>query len=249
MSFISYSNKSPIIWYASGVIIFNHDFTKTIIVKTPKGNVGFPKGGKEFRERLHQTAHREVEEETGLKNTQYKHDNTLIGEKKGNSEKSNCTIYYFIAHVDQETESQQLQCCMPNELSFIEWVNVDEALKILCKRRSDILKNAHEYILEKSRNNTLDHNLFVPKNKPVFFKNNNYFKSNKLNSSENVVNNLPQQPQQLQHPPQSHPSTPNVFFKKPKKYIQNKFSNLDKILHDEKKENKKIDNSIVMPQN
>ncbi len=89
MSLVRYTNKTPKIWYASGVIIFNHDLTKTIIVKTPKGNIGFPKGGKELGERLHQTAHREVLEETGLSVKQYNHDNMLVGEKKGNPDKGN----------------------------------------------------------------------------------------------------------------------------------------------------------------
>jgi 8-oxo-dGTP pyrophosphatase MutT (NUDIX family) len=160
MSIINYSNKYPSIWYAAGVIIFNSDFTKTIIVKTPKGNVGFPKGAKENRERIHQTAYREVREETGLKSYQYKHDNTLIGEKKGDINKGVCTIYYFIAYVDKEIENIPLSCCIPNELSFVKWMNINEAYNILCKRRKTILDNAYNYIINKYQNNTLDKNLF-----------------------------------------------------------------------------------------
>jgi 8-oxo-dGTP pyrophosphatase MutT (NUDIX family) len=160
MSITNYSNKYPSIWYAAGVIIFNSDFTKTIIVKTPKGNVGFPKGAKENRERIHQTAYREVREETGLKSYQYKHDNTLIGEKKGDINKGVCTIYYFIAYVDKEIENIPLSCCIPNELSFVKWMNINEAYNILCKRRKTILDNAYNYIINKYQNNTLDKNLF-----------------------------------------------------------------------------------------
>ncbi len=118
MSIINYSYKTPHVWYASGVIIFNSDFTKTIIVKTYRGNIGFPKGGKEYKERVHQTAYREVKEETGLLPEQYKHDSSLIGEKKGDPDKGTFTIYYFIGYVDKETESIPLQCCIPNELKF-----------------------------------------------------------------------------------------------------------------------------------
>ncbi len=147
MSFFTYSGKPPSMWYASGVIIFNYDLTKTIIVKTPKGNIGFPKGGRENNEKLHQTAYREVTEETGLMNYQYRHDKTIIGEKKGNNPKVKCTIYYFIAKiVDKEIEDIPLKCCIPGELSFIQWMSIEEACNILCKRRRDILEAAHKYI-------------------------------------------------------------------------------------------------------
>jgi 8-oxo-dGTP pyrophosphatase MutT (NUDIX family) len=187
MSIVTYSDKFPLKWYASGVIIFNHDLTKTIIVKTPTGNIGFPKGGKENRERLHQTAYREVDEETGLKSYQYKHDDTLIGEKKGDPTKGNCTIYYFIAHVKKEIESIPLKCCMPNELSFVDWVPIDEAYNILCKRRKTILEEAHKYIIGRRDNNMLDKNIFTINN---FYKNikiTNKYKNN-IKNIEDIVN-------------------------------------------------------------
>ncbi len=159
---IIYSHKTPQIWYAAGAIIFNSDFTKTIIVKTQKGNIGFPKGGREKNERVHQTAHREVKEETGLKSFQYKHDNTLIGEKKGNIDNPNikCSIYYFIAYVEPEVENIKLKCFDPTELSFVEWIPVNEAYNYLGKRRQLILKQAHEYIINKfNTNNTTTNNI------------------------------------------------------------------------------------------
>jgi 8-oxo-dGTP pyrophosphatase MutT (NUDIX family) len=147
MSLFTYSGKPPSTWYASGVIIFNYDLTKTIIVKTPKGNVGFPKGGREDNEKLHQTAYREVMEETGLMNYQYRHDKTIVGEKKGNNPKVKCTIYYFIARINNpDIEDLPLKCCNPGELSFVEWTTIEDACKILCKRRRDILEAAHKYI-------------------------------------------------------------------------------------------------------
>lgn len=168
MSLFTYSSKPPSMWYASGVIIFNYDLTKTIIVKTPKGNIGFPKGGRENNERLHQTAYREVQEETGLMNYQYRHDKTIIGEKKGNNPKVKCTIYYFIARtVDKEIENIPLKCIIPNELSFIQWTPIEEAYDMLCKRRRDILEEAHKYITNKQTallndiakiNNSIDNN-------------------------------------------------------------------------------------------
>ena len=160
MSIINYSDKSPLIWYASGVIIFNHDFTKTIIVKTPKGNIGFPKGGKENKERLHQTAYREVKEETGLKSYQYKHDSSLIGEKKGSSENTKCTIYYFIGVITtKEIEMVPLKCFNNYELSFVEWVSLEKAYPMLCKKRQNILKSAYQYISEQQKNKTKTKNI------------------------------------------------------------------------------------------
>ncbi len=191
MSLVRYTNKTPKIWYASGVIIFNHDLTKTIIVKTPKGNIGFPKGGKELGERLHQTAHREVLEETGLSVKQYNHDNMLVGEKKGNPDKGNCTIYYFIGYVSQEIEKIPLKCCNDYELSFVDWVIIEDAYKILCNRRQNILKVAHDYILERNNTQSLDKDLFVvPLPRIVsknYFRNNNiiFYNKNKGNNEKN----------------------------------------------------------------
>ena len=220
MSLFTYAYKKPLIWYASGVIIFNHDFTKTIIVKTPKGNVGFPKGGKEFQELLHQTAHREVEEETGLKPSQYKHDNTLVGEKKGDPNKGTCTIYYFIAHVDEKTEEIPLKCCMPNELSFIEWVPLNDARNMLCKRRSDILEKAYSYIIEKRNNNTLDNDLFKTFKK----KNNNSFNYKSKNTSDYDITRVS--------------TNNNLKFKKNNNQINK--SNLELLMQNEKIETNKL---------
>ena len=150
---ITYTHKFNSIWYASGIIIFNNDLTKTIIVKTPLGNIGFPKGGREKNEKLHQTAYREVKEETSLKSFQYEHDNTIIGEKKGNPNKGPYTIYYFIAKIkDKETENIELKCSIQNELSFVNWVPIQEAIDMLCNRRKEILLKAHNYITQKYNN-------------------------------------------------------------------------------------------------
>jgi 8-oxo-dGTP pyrophosphatase MutT (NUDIX family) len=166
-SFITYGKKSPQVWYASGVIIFNYDMTKTIIVKTPTGNVGFPKGGKEGFERVHQTAHREVREETGLKGNQYHHDNTLIGEKKGNNPNMRCSIYYFIGIVNNENieKNFKLKCFNQYELSFIEWVPINDAYKMLTLKRQEILREAHKYITHKQNENNINQqNNEIPEN-------------------------------------------------------------------------------------
>ena len=194
MSLIRYTNKTPKIWYASGVIIFNHDLTKTIIVKTPKGNIGFPKGGKELGESLYQTAHREVLEETGLSVEQYKHDSMMVGEKKGNPDKGNCTIYYFIGYVSKEIETIPLNCCNDYELSFVDWVLIEDAYKILCNRRQNILKVAHDYIVERNNTQSLDKDLFVtplPRmTQPSNFRNNTFFYTfrNKENNNKIKMN-------------------------------------------------------------
>jgi 8-oxo-dGTP pyrophosphatase MutT (NUDIX family) len=154
---ITYTHKFNSIWYASGIIIFNNDLTKTIIVKTPLGNIGFPKGGREKNERLHQTAYREVKEETSLKSFQYEHDNTIIGEKKGNPNKGPFTIYYFIAKIkDKETENIKLKCSIPNELSFVNWVPIEEASNMLSNRRKEILLKAHNYITQKYNDHIIE---------------------------------------------------------------------------------------------
>jgi 8-oxo-dGTP pyrophosphatase MutT (NUDIX family) len=151
-SFLLYTKQSPRVWYASGVIIFNYDITKTIIVKTPTGNIGFPKGGKERFERVHQTAHREVREETGLKGNHYKHDNTLIGEKKGNNPNMRCSIYYFMGiTTDENVENFKLKCFNDYELSFVDWVLIEDACKMLTPKRQEILREAHKYVINKQQ--------------------------------------------------------------------------------------------------
>ena len=151
-TFVKYSGKNPRGWYAAGVIIFNYDLTKTIIVKTPQKNTGFPKGAREPYERVHQTAYREVQEETGLHSFQYKHDKILIGEKKGSSEKTKCTIYYFIAVVNtKEIEMVPLKCFNNYELSFVGWVSLEKAYTMLCKKRQNILKSAYQYICNQKK--------------------------------------------------------------------------------------------------
>ncbi len=148
-TFVKYSGKNPRGWYAAGVIIFNYDLTKTIIVKTPKKNTGFPKGAREPYERVHQTAYREVQEETGLHSFQYKHDKTLIGEKKGSSEKTKCSIYYFMGVINtKEIEMVPLKCFNNFELSFVGWVTIEKAYTMLCKKRQNILRSAYQYISE-----------------------------------------------------------------------------------------------------
>ena len=149
---IRYTHNFSSIWYAAGIIIFNSDLTKTIIVKTPKKNTGFPKGARQQYERIHQTAYREVKEETGLYSFQYTHDKTLIGEKKGSSDKTKCTIYYFIAVINtKEIEMVPLKCFNNYELSFVGWVPLEKAYTMLCKKRQNILKYAHQYICNQKK--------------------------------------------------------------------------------------------------
>ena len=53
--------------HCCGIIVL--DGSKTILVRTPRGNYSYPKGKKEKDETNMETAFRELEEETGLLST------------------------------------------------------------------------------------------------------------------------------------------------------------------------------------
>jgi 8-oxo-dGTP pyrophosphatase MutT (NUDIX family) len=142
MSIYTFDHTFTSQWYCSGVILFNFDHTKVLLVESLKGSVGFTKGKRENNETLLETAYREVFEESGYEPTDYVHDMTVIGERKLAKYHS---IYFFIGTLKtKELENKELKF-NPKELKKVYWISVDTALIKLSKRKLEILNTALDF--------------------------------------------------------------------------------------------------------
>lgn len=130
------------IYNCSGIILFNNDFTKIILVKTHMNHYSFPKGNREKNENIYETAVRETEEETGLTPDKYVLSDYLIGEFK--TSKSVSTLY-FIGKLCQ-TVSNTKFTYDNNELADVSWISIDQAFAmddtIFLESRRLVLKKA-----------------------------------------------------------------------------------------------------------
>lgn len=125
--------------YCAGIIVFNND--KTVLVCTPKGHYGFPKGKRNKGEDILATAWRELQEETGLTADNVKLiDGITIDEK---SDKGKLAVTYYVGILTKAIKEFKFD---NTELSKVEWVQVNKAYKLdkLRDRRKDILKAAYE---------------------------------------------------------------------------------------------------------
>src|SRR5438132_9606462 len=119
-----------------GIIVV--DKSRTILVRTDRGNYSFPKGGRKKGESDLQTAWRELNEETGLKEENVKLlDNFYLDEL---SDKGKLSIRYFVGELIKDIK--ELKCCDPEELEFVGWFEFNDALKLdtLKQQRKDVLK-------------------------------------------------------------------------------------------------------------
>ena len=108
-----------------GVVIFNEDFTKVLLIKHNKGHISFPKGHQEENETDEETALREVKEETGV-------EVDIISEKKfhisysPNKDNNYKDVYYYIGKITGGEVIPQLE-----EISECFWINKDEAIDLI----------------------------------------------------------------------------------------------------------------------
>jgi len=129
----------------SGIIVFEIGkyIDQTILVCTPRGHYGFPKGKRNKDETSLDNAWRELQEETGLtKDHVTLIDDFYIDEK---SDKGQLSVRYFVGILTKKLKEFKFD---KTELDHVIWVNIEKAyiLKNLRDRRVEILKMAYEKV-------------------------------------------------------------------------------------------------------
>jgi len=110
-----------------GIVTFRQTSTgpQFLILKYPGGHLGFPKGHVEDNETEHETAKRELEEETGISDVEilegYREEITYRFNNQG--QMSNKLVVFFIG----ETKTEEVK--ISHEHSQFFWASYDEALK------------------------------------------------------------------------------------------------------------------------
>lgn len=119
-------NKEVVQSYGIIPIFQNKEGKKEyLIVQNHGGFWGFPKGGSDESETAEQTAIREALEETGIKTNSEKLREPISYTYEVGPEKSK-KVTLFPVFVDNKTVTLQ-----ENELQRYEWVNLDQALKMI----------------------------------------------------------------------------------------------------------------------
>jgi len=137
--------------FCAGVIVFRHDDVsetdQVILVTTPAGHKGFPKGKRHRGETTLQTALRELKEETGISETDIAIiPGVQIDEVKPG--KATVSVRYLLARYTGPYPCKFV--FDPEELTSVEWCNLLTALKmkenVLAPRRVDVLRRVQTYI-------------------------------------------------------------------------------------------------------
>ena len=145
-----------------GVVIINND--STILVQTPSGKWGFPKGKRHKGEENIDTACRELEEETGI-------TSDMINFIQINDEYCTHvehTIKYYVAELKDNTQKITFTYDK-DELTTVEWIKIIDALRldndVFRQSRKDILNSALD--LFNNRTSVVSYNAphFPPKQK------------------------------------------------------------------------------------
>jgi 8-oxo-dGTP pyrophosphatase MutT (NUDIX family) len=114
------------------------------LVKTHKGNWGFPKGKREKKESYEICAFRELEEETGLKKDQIKTLDMpeLFFTELSNKQKP--SVRLFVGYTD---DLLKISIKDIDELSEVKWIKIKDAYELLTlKNRADILTDVHKLL-------------------------------------------------------------------------------------------------------
>lgn len=123
----------------AGFVLIRKSETNTsecLLVQTPQGHWGFPKGKRHRKESVLDNALRELYEETGISKSQICiHDEYFSDES---SAKGNLAVRYLFATL---SDLEAVTRLLPEEHSNIEWIPVDQALKILRPSRREVLQS------------------------------------------------------------------------------------------------------------
>lgn len=117
-----------------GVIVVDREAQQTVIVETPAGHQGFPKGKREKGECALACALRELYEETGLTPA-----DIVIGEQVYVEQPTRSTCYFQASL--RAADLKDLQCKDPTELAHVGWLGLSVVLDSpkLHSRRKSIL--------------------------------------------------------------------------------------------------------------
>ncbi len=132
-----------------GAVVFTKDSEciKYVIIESKEGFFGFPKGHIEANETEHETAKREVLEETGLHIQfldAFRTEDSHLFKRNGKERMKH--IVYFLAEFSDQTPSAQ-----KSELNSIHLMDYETALSIFQFESSKrILSEAHMFLTQRS---------------------------------------------------------------------------------------------------
>ena len=128
----------------AGIVLFNNTFTEVVLVETDRGHFSFPKGKRDKKESLLETAIRETFEETGIKNKQYLLSDFVLAEFAKPDSKSP-SVLYFIGQLHSDTKVHKFTFDA-KELKNVKWISFENALEIddfnFKHQRKNVLKQA-----------------------------------------------------------------------------------------------------------
>lgn len=126
--------------FCAGVVVFYQD--QLILVTTPHGHKGFPKGKRHQGETTIQTALRELKEETGIDEKEM----ALLPDVHIDETKNGRTIsvrYLIGLYIGIYPRSFKFDA---KELKIVEWCKIDDALRLtdfeLHERRKNVIREA-----------------------------------------------------------------------------------------------------------
>lgn len=124
----------------AGIVVFNEDYTKVLLVNTKSGNYGFGKGKLEKKEHFIVGAFRENQEETNIKpNDMLIIKNQYIDEI---NHKGMIIVRYLVGKVINDITQYNLKPMDRNEIDGINWYTIENANKILWPQRQCVLEKA-----------------------------------------------------------------------------------------------------------
>jgi 8-oxo-dGTP pyrophosphatase MutT (NUDIX family) len=121
----------------AGVVVLRRreQRVECLLVQTPTGQWGFPKGKRNRGEAVVDNALRELFEETGLMRLQIALREDLTFDER--SDKGNLAVRYLAATL---TDPDPTLIPAPGELTDVRWWSVDDALGLLKTARRDVLR-------------------------------------------------------------------------------------------------------------
>lgn len=126
-------------YHCGGAIIFNDTYDHVVMVKDSDTNIGFPKGKRNKNETQMENALRELNEETGFipSNISFINDFYLVEI----NEKGNPVTCYLVGKYKGNYKEFDFTYDI-QELKNVFWASIDDAHKVLYKRRSIVLTDA-----------------------------------------------------------------------------------------------------------